>query len=145
MKNVSKLFLILLMSCALFSSTETAAQISSDNCANWNQVATSCVGACGATATISTPVLCASSASRSVRFCVRNEASSLCPNTGAVATIFIDGVPVSTSIITTVGSSVSFFAKCGSTVKVVTTTYPLNNGIECVWQGELTTGLRRLN
>jgi len=145
MKNVSKLFVVLLMSCTLFFSIEATAQISSNNCANWNQVATSCVGACGSSSTISYPVLCVSSVSKTVRFCVRNEASSLCPNTGAVATVFIDGNPVSTSVITPVGSTISFSAKCGSKVKVVTTTYPLNNGIHCVWQGELTVGLRRLN
>jgi len=146
MKNVSHFFVVLLVSCFAFIQTEANAQVNNSlaNCSNWNQVATTCLGACGDPATISYPVLCTSAAQRAVYFCVRNEASSLCPNTGAIAKVYVNGSLVASGDITAVGSSVNFTAHCGSTVKVVTSTYYIGGSV-CVWLGQVTVGLRRLN
>ncbi|MEM1322992.1 MAG: hypothetical protein AAGG75_22190 [Bacteroidota bacterium] len=148
MKNINYSFLVLLVAALSFISLESNAQAdySADiSCANWNQVATGCVGACGTSSTITYPVLCVSAEQRRVALCVRNEASSLCPNTGAIAKVYVNGTLRASGDITAQGSSITFFAACGDQVSVVTSTYPISNNIQCVWLGQLTVGLRRFN
>ncbi len=143
MKNLSKAFVILLVSCMSLISFDANSQISDISCANWTQVGTTCVGACANVGVINYSVLCPSDV-RGVRFCVRNEATSLCPNTAALVKIYVNGSYVAGGDITPLGSSITFAARCGSTVKVVAYTVYLGGPIQCVWQGQTTVGLRRL-
>ena len=105
-------------------------------------VATNCVGACGSPTeinyTISQPC-----AAKWRKYCVTNDASSLCPDHNAFAFVLVDGVLVASGNITTVGSSIGFQAKCGSTIKVVATTYYVGGPIVCVWLGNVTYSLRQ--
>ncbi len=145
MKNVSNLVIVLLISCISLIGNDAFSQNSLSRCANWNQVATTCVGACGNPSTINYPVLCVSSAQRRVYFCVRNEATSLCPNNDAFVKIYVNGIFTASGNITALGSSVNFSAPCGSHVQVVASNFYNGNPIQCVWLGQVTVGLRRLN
>ena len=68
---------------------------------------------------------------------VRNVESSLCPNTGAVAVLLVNGVPVAHGVITDVKSSIQANAKPGDIVIVLVHAIPLFNEIVCVRLGEL--------
>ena len=72
---------------------------------------------------------------------LRNVKSSLCPNTGAIAVLAVDGVPVSYGNITEVGSSVQTEVGPGNRVVAIVHTIPLFNGVKCVRLGELSVEL----
>ena len=142
MKNL--LFLVSIFAFLSFSSLEGTAQtsISSSNvCKSGTVVATGCVGACGVPGELGYYVTPASQ--RAVPLCLQNLNSSLCPNTGAFALIYVDGSLVASGVITAVGSSIPFVAQAGSTVKVLVPTFSINNGIQCIWLGNLNFGLKR--
>lgn len=62
---------------------------------------------------------------------------SLCPNTGAVAMLIVNGVPEASGDITTVGSSIQHEVPAGANVCAVIHTIPLFNEVMCVRLGEL--------
>lgn len=68
---------------------------------------------------------------------VRQTGSSLCPNTGAVATLLVNGVPVATESISAAGSMLQTDANPGDKITVVVHTVPLFNGVLCVRLGDL--------
>lgn len=63
--------------------------------------------------------------------------SSLCPNTGAVAILIINGKPTVFGDITKPGSSIQAEAKPGDNVVAIIHTVPLFNEIFCIRLGEL--------
>ena len=75
--------------------------------------------------------------------CLQTDASSLCPNTGAFARIYRNGVQVAQGDITAVGSTISFFALSGDIVTVEVSLFGINNNIDCVWLGNLNFSLRK--
>lgn len=68
---------------------------------------------------------------------VRNKASSLCPNTGAVALLVINGEPVASGDMSAVGSSIAFEAMPDDHVVAIVHTLPLFNDVMCVRLGDL--------
>lgn len=68
---------------------------------------------------------------------VRNVHSDLCGNTGAVATIIVNGVPSTSGLITAQGSTIQAEAPIGAHVALIVHTLPLFNGILCNRLGEL--------
>ncbi|MEM9548587.1 MAG: hypothetical protein AAGA77_21555 [Bacteroidota bacterium] len=105
-------------------------------------VSSNCVGACGSPTeinyTVSQPCI-----AKVRKYCVTNDASSLCPDHNAFVVVLVDGVLVASGNITAVGSSVGFKAKCGSDIKVIATTFFVGGGISCVWLGNVTYSLRQ--
>jgi hypothetical protein len=74
---------------------------------------------------------------------LRNVNSSLCPDTGAVAMLLVNGQPVAQGDITKVGSSIQTPAtvKSGDVVVAIVHTVPLFNGVVCIQLGELSVAL----
>jgi hypothetical protein len=70
---------------------------------------------------------------------LRNVESSLCPDTGAVAMLVVNGQPVAQGNITKVGSSIQTpdTVKSGDVVVAIVHTFPLFNGVVCIQLGEL--------
>ena len=68
---------------------------------------------------------------------LRTTETSLCPNTGAVALLVVDGVPMAYGDITAEGSSIQTTADPGQWVAAIVHTVPLFNDIACVRLGEL--------
>ena len=68
---------------------------------------------------------------------LRTIGSSLCPNTGAVGVLSVNGIPVASGALTANGSSIQTEAAPGSHVAAVVHTVPLFNGIACIRLGEL--------
>lgn len=68
---------------------------------------------------------------------LRNVDSSLCPNTGAVAVLAINGVPSAVGNLTAPKSSIQVEASPGAQVAAVVHTVPLFNGVVCIRLGEL--------
>ena len=68
---------------------------------------------------------------------LKNVETSLCPNTGAVAILVVDGAVAAHGVITELGSSIQAEAKPGANVIAITHTIPLFNEIACVRLGEL--------
>ena len=69
---------------------------------------------------------------------LRNVESSLCPNTGAVAMLVVNGKPVAQGDITKVGSSIQTdTVGAGDVVVAIVHTVPLFNEIVCIRLGEL--------
>jgi len=75
---------------------------------------------------------------------LKNVKSSLCPNTGAVAMLVVNGIPVAHGNITKAGSSIQTpgTVKRGDVVVAIVHTIPLYNQIVCVRLGELDVELR---
>ena len=69
---------------------------------------------------------------------LRNTGSSLCPNTGAVALLAVNGIPVAMGNITADPSSIQTEANPGDKVSATVHTIPLFNRVVCVQLGELT-------
>lgn len=63
--------------------------------------------------------------------------TSLCPNTGAAGVLLVDGVPVVSGVISTIGNSIQSEAAAGAHFSAVVHTIPLSNGIVCIRLGEL--------
>ena len=68
---------------------------------------------------------------------LRSVQSSLCPNTGAVGVLLVNGMPEATGKLTAVGSSIQAGVRPGDAVVSVVHTYPLFNNIMCVRLGNL--------
>lgn len=68
---------------------------------------------------------------------LRTTKTSLCPNTGAVALLVVNGKPKAYGNITANGSSIQATAKPGAWVAAIVHTVPLFNDIACIRLGEL--------
>jgi hypothetical protein len=70
---------------------------------------------------------------------LRNIESSLCPDTGAMAMLLVNGQLVAQGDITKVGSSIQTpdTVKSGDVVIAIVNTFPLFNGVVCIRLGEL--------
>ena len=68
---------------------------------------------------------------------LRTTETSLCPNTGAVALLVVDGDPRAYGNITAQGSSIQTTANPGERVAAIVHTVPLFNEIACIRLGEL--------
>ena len=75
---------------------------------------------------------------------LRNVNSSLCPNTGAVAMLVVNGNPVAQGDITKVGSSIQTAGtvKSGDVVAAIVHAVPNFKKIVCIRLGELSVELR---
>jgi hypothetical protein len=75
---------------------------------------------------------------------LKNVGSSLCPNTGAVAMLAVNGATVAHGNITKSGSSIQTpgTVKRGDVVVAIVHTIPLYNEIVCIRLGELSVELR---
>lgn len=74
---------------------------------------------------------------REVMMVLRNTESSLCPNTGAVAMLIVNGKPASTGDITQKNASIQANVNPGDHVYALVATVDLFNGIVCVRLGNL--------
>src|SRR5690242_2561928 len=72
---------------------------------------------------------------------LRTTETNLCPNTGAVAVLVVNGDPRAHGNITDQGSSIQTTANPGEWVAAIVHTVPLFNGIACVRLGELSVQL----
>lgn len=68
---------------------------------------------------------------------LRSAGGSLCPSTGVVASLVIDGEPVVSGSLTKEGGSIQFELAPGASIAAVVHTVPLNNGIVCIRLGNL--------
>jgi hypothetical protein len=68
---------------------------------------------------------------------LRTTETSLCPNTGAVAVLVVNGIPRAYGNITAQGSSIQTTADPGEWVAAIVHTVPLFNEIVCKRLGEL--------
>jgi hypothetical protein len=97
------------------------------------EVAKGGVGESGASSLVVHPV----SAKIAKLMVLRTVASSLCPNTGAVAILSVNGSVQASGTITAVGSSIQAEAGPGDWVAGIVHTVPLFNDISCIRLGEL--------
>lgn len=97
------------------------------------EVASGGVGESGASSLVTHQV----TAKISKLMVLRTTESSLCPNTGAVALLVVNGVVEAAGNVTAVGSSIQAEAPPGSWVIGIAHTFPLFNDIVCVRLGEL--------
>ena len=132
--------LLALIAFLAFNTSGMAQDLSA--CYNYDVVAESCVGECGNPAELKYEVT-GPCTSRMVPMCLRNVSSNLCPSHRGVAFVYVDGQPIVRGDITTVGSTLSFSAPCGSVVKVVVNAIDVVPGIECVRLGNLKFALSR--
>jgi hypothetical protein len=72
---------------------------------------------------------------------LRTTETSLCPNTGAVAVLIVNGIPKAYGNITDEGSSIQTTADPGEWVAAIVHTVPLFNEIACIRLGELSVRL----
>ncbi|MBI2716507.1 MAG: hypothetical protein HYX37_18975 [Rhizobiales bacterium] len=91
------------------------------------------VGESGATALVTHTV----TGKSEIVMVVRNVGSSLCPNTGAIAMLIVNGVPAAHGNITAAKTSIQASAKPGDQVIALVHAIPLFNGIMCIRLGEL--------
>ena len=91
------------------------------------------VGESGATALVTHKV----TGKSEIVMVVRNVGSSLCPNTGAIAMLVVNGGPVSHGNITTAKKSIQTSAKPGDQVIALVHAIPLFNEVMCVRLGDL--------
>ena len=91
------------------------------------------VGESGATALVTHKV----TGKSEIVMVVRNVGSNLCPNTGAIAMLVVNGGPVSHGNITTAKNSIQTSAKPGDQVIALVHAIPLFNEVMCVRLGEL--------
>ena len=70
-------------------------------------------------------------------YLLRTVKTTLCPNTGAVAMLLVNGVPQAHGVITAQGSSLRVEANSGDHVIVLIHAIPLFNEISCIRLGEL--------
>jgi hypothetical protein len=68
---------------------------------------------------------------------LRNVESSLCPNTGAVGVLVVNGQPTAQADISEAGSSIQSEVSPGDVVAAIVHTVPRFNEIACVRLGEL--------
>ncbi len=91
------------------------------------------VGESGATDTINYTV----SATANVKMTAQTAKTSLCPNTGAFALLFNNGVLVAFGSITDQGATIMAKASPGDQIVAYVATHPIPNDIVCVRLGEL--------
>jgi hypothetical protein len=92
-----------------------------------------CVGECGNTAKVEYKV----KAKINKMITARTVKTSLCPNTGAYAFLFKNGVEVAAGSITKEGAAIRTEAAPGDKIVVYVMRYPLFNEIKCIRLGEL--------
>jgi hypothetical protein len=127
--NITIIFMMMAaVGAALISAVENARQKDSGLI-----VGKGCVGECGKTAAIEYKV----KATINKMMIARTVTSSLCPNTGAYAFLFKNGVEVTNGSITKDGASIQTESAPGDTIVVYVMTYPLFNKINCIRLGEL--------
>ncbi len=137
MKNFKPL--VLLFAVLFFSSTLLSAQ-STTSCTYGTIVAQSCVGNCGVQGNINYDLnICDA---KVVPMCVNTISTNLCPSHRAIAVVRVNGQVVTSGDITSLGSSLSFSAVCGSNIDVTVMAYHLVKGIVCVQFGELDFALK---
>ena len=73
---------------------------------------------------------------------LRTTETSLCPNTGAVAVLLVNGTPMDHGVITDKGASIQAEAMPGDNVVATVHSVPLFNEIACVRLGELSVELQ---
>ncbi len=96
-------------------------------------VATGCVGESGSARLVTHEV----TGQLEIIMVLRRGESSLCPNTGAVAVLLVNGVPQAHGMITDEGSSIQVNARPGDRIVAIVHTVPLFNDIQCFRLGEL--------
>jgi hypothetical protein len=72
---------------------------------------------------------------------LRNVNTSLCPNTGAVGLLVVNGLPVASGELSAAGSAIHTEATAGAHVAAIVHTVPLFNGVVCIRLGELSVTL----
>ncbi len=77
------------------------------------------------------------SGKREVVMVVRTAKSNLCPSTGAVALLIVNGKPVSHGDVTQAKTSIQVSAKPGDHISAIVHTVDLHNDIKCVQLGQL--------
>jgi hypothetical protein len=107
------------------------------------ELAQGCVGACGAPTTISYTVTAAdvvkSSGGKYATICLSVLSNSLCPNTGAEATVKVGRKTMHVDLSN--GRNTLIRAKAGDVITVNASLYSTMKEIYCIWLGELTFGL----
>ncbi|MBL4707942.1 MAG: hypothetical protein JKY48_05815 [Flavobacteriales bacterium] len=142
MKNLSKLFLTLLICSLSLISFEAKSQIISVNpCNSWQGVAKDCVGSCGLNSSMGYQGVC-SGPSLMTNYCITNVGSNLCPSHEVLTTVFANGAIVASGNLTAVGSSLSFSAPCNSFIYVYDQASYIG-GINCIQLGQAYLKLRK--
>lgn len=72
---------------------------------------------------------------------LRNVESSLCPNTWALASLFVNGTPMASGNISTEGSSIQVEVSAGGSVAALIQAVPNFNRVSCVRLGEASINL----
>ena len=72
---------------------------------------------------------------------LRNVNTSLCPNTGAVGLLVVNGLPVASGELSAAGSAIQAEAASGAHVAAIVHTVPLFNRVVCIRLGELSVTL----
>jgi hypothetical protein len=98
---------------------------------------TGCIGACGA------PFLASYRVVENGAYCFTTTGSSLCPNTGAVVTIYLNG-ELELKEDMTYGIFHLIRAKEGDVIRIEANLFGIDNSIVCPWLGELYFELGRL-
>jgi hypothetical protein len=89
-----------------------------------------CIGACGAPFLVSYRVL------ENGAYCFTTTGSSLCPNTGAEVTIYVNRESRFVKDMTN-GVFIVIGAKEGDIITIEANLFPIDNDILCIWLGEL--------
>ncbi len=92
-----------------------------------------CVGESGASATLSHTV----PPGGNVSIAVKTVSTNLCPNTGAAALLFRNGILVDAQAITALGASVTTVAAPGDVIVAEVMLFSIPNGIVCIQLGGL--------
>jgi len=96
-----------------------------------------CIGACGAPFLVSYRVL------ENGAYCFTDTGSSLCPNTGAEVTIYLNRELRFQEDMTN-GVFIVVGAKEGDVITIEANLFPIDNDILCIWLGELYFKLGRM-
>lgn len=72
---------------------------------------------------------------------LRTVHTSLCPNTGAVGMLVVNGLPVASGELSVAGSTIQAEAASGAHVAAIVHTVPLFNRVVCIRLGELSVAL----
>ena len=129
MKNVLKLSGMVVAIFGMMMITNTAMAQPQPDCNT--VVASDCIGACGPGSTIGYV------AAANGFVTVASTSSSLCPNTGCTAQVTIAGKNKGSIDISQAGDGRRYRVKAGDLVQVTPSLYNINNGIVCVWLGEV--------
>jgi hypothetical protein len=75
--------------------------------------------------------------SSSMIIVLRTVETSLCPNTGAVGMLVVNGLPVASGALSDLGSVIHAKAASGAHMAAIVHTVPLFNDVNCIRLGEL--------